>query len=433
MIELKGKFETAKVFTDTADGETISQIYDLLSSNLAINSKIRIMPDTHAGKGNVIGLTMTLHDKVAPSLVGSDIGCGVLHVAFETSQRLDLSILDENIRNLVPYGFRGNDIDLLGEQIKRNVEYLVKRLRFVNSSNMSKVVTGALRSIGTLGGGNHFIEVGQSTTYNDDTENSYLYHLIIHTGSRTLGGMMYKHYESLSQNEEYNRFIREREATISVLKKTKQEHMIADTLKTHKEEFLKTSNIDKTIKYLTGKDMEDYLHDIAIVQQFAKMNRDEIANKILFSIYSLRQHAKTLKLSIDKPHNYVDVKRGILRKGAQSGEKGEMVLIPINMKDGTIIGVAKGEEDWNYSAPHGAGRLKSRTQAVKEIDLDAFKEEMKGIYSSTIGEETLDEAPGAYKPINEILNNISGNIDVLDIIKPIYNFKGGKEYEKRDK
>jgi RNA-splicing ligase RtcB len=414
----KGNFSTAKVFTDNADYETVSQIKELLNSHLSNNSKVRIMPDTHAGAGNVIGLTMTLNDKIAPSLIGSDIGCGISLVRFKTDKNIDLEIFDKVVHENIPYGYlkREKEVDD-GNNIYNFLRTQVSNLKCVNDLGYDYLFSISEKGFATLGGGNHFIEL-----YKDGNN----YYLSIHTGSRTLGGAVYKYYQNKAKNIAYETFLQQRQDIIKNLKENGKEQIISLELEKHKNDYFKENNVDKEIKYLMGKDKDDYLHDMKIVQEYARLNRDFIANEIVFYYGDI-----LIEDIIDKPHNYVDLENGILRKGAQSALDQEFVIIPINMRDGIIVGVGLGNKDWNLSAPHGAGRILSRSQAKEQLNLEYFKETMKEVYSTTISQETLDEAPNAYKPIDEIIENIKENVVIAKILKPIYNFKGGKEYAKK--
>lgn len=363
MIELKGKYNTAKVFAKTIDPKAKAQIERLLDQPFVAGSRIRIMPDVHAGAGCTIGTTMTVHDKVVPNLVGVDIGCG-METAVLAETKIDLVALDRAIHRLIPAGFaiRKKQHPMLDYQA-------LLRLRCKDAMNLER----ARLSIGTLGGGNHFIEVDR-----DDEGQLYL---VIHTGSRNLGKQAAEYYQ--------------REAA----------------------KRLSGTGIDKSLAYCEGALLEDYLHDMSIIQQYADQNRKAILHDLVEALdLTVLDQWTTI-------HNYIDLSSMILRKGAISARAGERVLIPINMRDGSLIGTGKGNLDWNESAPHGAGRLMSRTEAKKKISLSEFRQSMDGIYSTTIGYETLDEAAFAYKPIEEILEQITDTVDVVRQIRPIYNFK----------
>ena len=367
MLELKGKYNTAKVFTDNVDNETISQVIELLNQDYIKNAKIRIMPDCHAGAGCVIGTTMTISDKVCPNLVGVDIGCGMLAVRI-AEKDVDLPKLDDVINTYVPAGFNVND-EPLG-----NFSYLND---LVAQANISL----AYCSIGILGGGNHFIELDK-----DDDGNLWL---VIHTGSGHLGLEVAKYYQELAYKQ---------------LKDI-------NALKMHEP------HIPKSLCYVSGQAFKDYIHDMEIVQKHAELNRKYIADTIIEKMgWHICEEFQTI-------HNYIDTKNLILRKGSVSARDGEKLIIPINMRDGSLICVGKGNPDWNYSAPHGAGRILSRSEAKDAVGIDEFRESMKGIYSSSVMESTIDESPMVYKPMEEIMENIKDTVDIMKVIKPVYNFK----------
>ena len=392
MFELFGKHNTCKVFTDNCDNETISQIIELLNQESVANSQIRIMPDTHAGKGCVIGTTMTITDKVIPNLVGVDIGCGMYAIKLEETE-IDCEKLDKVIRQYIPSGFSIHD-------------------RAITRSNIDKIIAPidvdrAMKSLGTLGGGNHFIEV--------DRGNDGKLWLVIHTGSRHLGIEVCKYYQDLAYNKFRNNGIREKiDATIARLKAEGKHHEIENTIKILK---MQAGPIPKDLCYIEGEDFYNYINDMKITQEHAKINRYTIASQIL-------QHMNLHEIEIfDTIHNYIDTDNMILRKGSISAQANEKVIIPMNMRDGSLICIGKGNPEWNYSAPHGAGRIMSRNQAREQVSLEEFKVSMKDIFSTCVNENTIDESPMVYKPMNEIIENIKDTVDIIDIIKPIYNFK----------
>ena len=392
MFELFGKHNTCKVFTDNCDNETISQIIELLNQESVANSQIRIMPDTHAGKGCVIGTTMTITDKVIPNLVGVDIGCGMYAINLEETE-IDCEKLDKVIRQYIPSGFSIHD-------------------RAITRSNIDKIIAPidvdrAMKSLGTLGGGNHFIEV--------DRGNDGKLWLVIHTGSRHLGIEVCKYYQDLAYNKIRNNGIREKiDATIARLKAEGKHHEIENTIKILK---MQAGPIPKDLCYIKGEDFYNYINDMKITQEHAKINRYTIASQIL-------QHMNLHEIEIfDTIHNYIDTDNMILRKGSISAQANEKVIIPMNMRDGSLICIGKGNPEWNYSAPHGAGRIMSRNQAREQVSLEEFKVSMKDIFSTCVNENTIDESPMVYKPMNEIIENIKDTVDIIDIIKPIYNFK----------
>lgn len=368
MVVLQGKFNTAKVFTDTAEQSALTQVEHLLNQPFVAGNKIRIMPDVHAGMGCTIGTTMTITGKVVPNLVGVDIGCGMETVLLKDS-RVELGQLDKAVHQYIPSGFDtrstphtfADQIDLAALRCAKHVD-----------------LRRAALSIGTLGGGNHFIEM-------DKDEDGKLY-LVIHTGSRNLGKQVCEHYQNAA----------------------------ADSLgRTGK-------GADRALAYLEGVLLDDYLHDMGIVQAYADLNRKAIVQEL----------EKRVKLKIagrfTTVHNYIDLDTMILRKGAISAQEGERVLIPMNMRDGSLICIGKGNEEWNCSAPHGAGRVMSRSAAKGSITLTQYEEAMEGIYSSTVNRSTIDEAPFAYKPMEEIIANIGDTVDVLRVIRPLYNFKAAE-------
>ncbi|WP_101696383.1 RtcB family protein [Clostridium minihomine] len=396
MIELQGKYNTAKVFTDTVENEAILQIINLLNQEFVSGSKIRIMPDTHAGAGCTIGTTMTIADKVVPNLVGVDIGCGMETVLLEDTH-VELQKLDKVIHFYVPAGFSIrekahpylHDIDLAA-------------LRCVDNVNLNR----AKLSLGTLGGGNHFIEL-------DHDDDGRLY-LVVHSGSRNLGKQVAEHYQRAAARD-LNDKAKEMNKLIADFKRQGRETEIQTELKK-----LGVRKVDKNLAFCEGQLFDDYLHDMAIVQRYAELNRRAIVQEIV------KQMKFKISDSFTTIHNYIDLDAMILRKGAISAKAGERVLIPMNMRDGSLICVGKGNPDWNCSAPHGAGRLMSRSVAKASITLTQFKQSMQGVYSSTVNKSTIDEAPFAYKPMEEIVANIGDTVEIINTIKPLYNFKAAE-------
>lgn len=401
MINLKGKYNEAKVFTDNIESTAISQIIELCNQDIYKGLKIRIMPDVHAGAGCTIGTTMTIKDKVCPNLVGVDIGCGMLTVELGNID-IDFKELDNFIRREVPNGM--NVFDEMDKQ-KENFIYneLLSKLKCIGHINTDR----AIKSIGTLGGGNHFIEIDQ-----DKRDNKYL---IIHTGSRYLGKQVATYYQELGYKKLIDNRGKKKEL-VNRLKNEGREREIQSELKK-----MPSLKISKQLAYVEGKDFEDYINDMKIVQRYAEINRVEIATMIVKYLYS--KDNKCGKQFFQTIHNYIDTDNMILRKGSISAQENEKVLIPLNMRDGCIIGMGKGNKEWNYSAPHGAGRILSRGKAKEKISLDEFKESMEGIWSTSVCESTIDESPMSYKPIEAILDNIGKTIEIIDIIKPVYNFK----------
>ena len=390
-----------KVFAKTFEQEASNQVYALANYEPYKGSKIRIMPDAHAGKGCTIGTTMTIDKAVTPNLVGVDIGCGMLTIEILESN-LDLEHLDFAINNNIPCGFLVND-DWRQNPAWYVMSYLKKTLSSLKCFRTIDL-DRALRSIGTLGGGNHFIEVNHS----NKTDKNYL---VIHSGSRNLGVRVCKYY----QEKAYKSLQRNGNVTKELINKLKSEGREKDIASELKK--LKTTNINKELAHLTGQDMKEYLNDMEIVQEYARFNRECIADIILgYMNWNSIQCFHTV-------HNYIDTENMILRKGAVSAKKGEILLIPMNMRDGSLLCVGNGNVDWNFSAPHGAGRLMSRTKAKNDLSLDEFKDSMKDIFSSSVCRETIDESPNAYKDMDEIIEAINPTVSILDIIKPIYNFK----------
>ena len=397
-----------KVYAKTIEDEALEQINTLLSQDAFKDCKVRIMPDVHAGKGCVIGFTADLGEKVIPNIVGVDIGCGMLCVSLGQTD-IDFEKLDNVIRSYVP---SGRDVHE-GRTIRFDELQELKCYRELRDTKRLE------RSIGTLGGGNHFIEV-------DVAEDGYKY-LVIHTGSRNLGKQVADYYQNLAFElmsgkdklyEEQDRLIKEYK---SAGRKSEIQSAIAEL---HRNFKAVNPNIPKDLCYLEGKYREDYLHDMRICQKFAYINRVMIAQIIC--------NHMGWGVDADMPdyfeciHNYIDHDSNIVRKGAISAKYGEKVLIPINMRDGCIIGTGKGNEDWNCSAPHGAGRVMSRTKAKELVSLEEFEKSMDGIYTTSVNQSTIDESPMAYKTLDEIVENIKDTVDVLAIIKPVYNFKASE-------
>lgn len=398
-----------KIFTENIEDTAMKEIDLLLEQEAFKDCKIRIMPDVHAGMGCVIGFTGNLGNKVIPNIVGVDIGCGMLCVELGKID-LDLEKLDKIIRQYVPSGFN------VHEERKVHFDKLqdLKCYRELKDSNRLE------RSIGTLGGGNHFIEVDI-----DEEGNKYL---IIHTGSRNLGKQVADYYQELAnQLCNYNKieYLEKKDKLIQDYKEQGRKQEIQLALKELMKEYQVNQNkIPKDLAYLEGQYREYYLHDMKICQDFAVENRENIAMEIINNYYD-NFNAKNYN-TFETIHNYISFEDNIVRKGAISAKKGERLLIPINMRDGCIIGIGKGNDDWNCSAPHGAGRIMSRMEAKRTFKLDEFKDSMNGIYTTSVSEDTLDEAPMVYKPMQEIINNIKDTVEIEKIIKPIYNFKASE-------
>ncbi|OUO52012.1 RNA-splicing ligase RtcB [Desulfovibrio sp. An276] len=367
MIEITGKYSTAKIFTDEVDGESIKQVQLLCNQEFTEGSRIRLMPDIHAGKGCTIGTTMTITDKVVPNLVGVDIGCGMFVVNLGAVD-LDFEKLDQVIRKYVPAGFSIHDHVPCPE-----VQDMLDGLVCKDHVDMDR----AAKSVGTLGGGNHFIEI-------DKDEEGSLY-LVVHSGSRHLGLQIANYYQQLAIEQ-------------------------------------CSAKVPQELAYLTDSAFTTYLNDMRVAQEYAVLNRETIVRSILFNMFGMEALPTNNFTTI---HNYIDMKNMILRKGAVSAQKDELFLVPINMRDGSLICRGKGNADWNYSAPHGAGRIMSRSQAKKKLSMAEFQREMAGVYSTSVKQTTLDESPMAYKGMDNILANIGPTADVVKVIKPVYSFKAG--------
>ena len=405
---IQGKHNSAEIFTKNIDATTVSQIINLCNQEIFKDSTIKIMPDCHAGKGCTIGTTMTITNKVVPNLVGVDIGCGMALVGI--SKDLKLEKIDRTIKKYIPHGFNCHKESK--EKILKEIFNIdLRQLKCSENINIQR----AFLSLGTLGGGNHFIEVNE-----DEDGNRYL---MVHSGSRNLGKNVADYYQLKAIKYCEKKYKDLKNETILKLKKENRENEI-------QLEISKIKRPEDTLCYLEGELMENYLHDMNIVQKFAAVNRVCILSEILYyydyknNTATLNEYYNTIKnVLVECIHNYIDMDQRILRKGAINAEKGKVVLIPINMKDGVILGVGKGNLNWNYSAPHGAGRILSRGKAKEQISLEEFKESMKDVYTTSVGLSTLDEAPQAYKPMEEIIENIKDTIDIIEILKPVYNFK----------
>lgn len=397
-----------KIFTDNIEQEALDQIHTLLSQDAFKDCKVRIMPDVHAGAGCVIGFTADLGDKVIPNIVGVDIGCGMLCVSIGHDD-IDFEKLDNVIRTYVPSGRNVHE----GRQM--HYEGLKELCCYRELRDTKRIE----RSIGTLGGGNHFIEI-------DVADDGYKY-LIIHTGSRNLGKQVADYYQNLAYELMSGKddLYEKQAALIEEYKAAGRKSEIQDTIKKlHRNFHATTPNIPKDLCYLEGVYRERYLHDMRICQEFAYFNRVMIAQIIC--------NHMGWGVDADMPdyfeciHNYIDHDSNIVRKGAISAKFGEKVLIPMNMRDGCILGTGKGNENWNYSAPHGAGRLMSRTKARETLSMSDYAHSMDGIYTTSVSSETIDEAPMAYKPAEEIIKYIEPTVEILKILKPVYNFKASE-------
>lgn len=400
MLEVQGKYNAAKIFTDVVDSESISQVIGLLNQSYIEGSRVRMMPDIHAGAGCTIGTTMTIGDKICPNLVGVDIGCGMETIRVR-EKHIELQRLDKLIQQKIPSGF---SIHETAHRYSNSVE--LDELYCAKHVDLDR----ARRSIGTLGGGNHFVEADK-----DDDGNIYI---VVHSGSRHLGLQIANYYQEAGYKALTSYSKEELDAMIEELKAAGKQKTIQKELKKLKA---KNSPIPKPLAYVEGELMEQYLHDMHIAQEFARYNRKAMMDII---VKGMGLHVEEQFTTV---HNYIDTEHMILRKGAVSAQDGEVLLIPINMRDGSLICVGKGNEDWNCSAPHGAGRLMSRSDAKASFTVSEFKKQMEGIYTTSVGRSTLDECPMAYKSMDAIVENIGPTAEIVKVIKPIYNFKAGEE------
>ena len=396
-----------KIFTDNIEPEALNQIYTLIKQPAFADCKVRIMPDVHSGKGCVIGFTADLGDKVIPNIVGVDIGCGMLCCEIGKID-VDYAKLDSVIREHIPAG-----------RAVRNEEIAFPQLENLYCKDQLKNMERLKCSLGTLGGGNHFIEV--------DEDSDGVKYLVIHTGSRNLGKQVAEIYQKMAIDDMQgeNKLAEEIQKLIEEYKATGRQKEIQRGLAELKRKWQPDKlNISKELCYLTGEHREMYLHDMKICQEFARINRRTIQD-IIFYYMGWTFSRKSME-RFQTIHNYIDHDTNIVRKGAISVKAGEKVLIPINMRDGCIIGIGKGNEDWNCSAPHGAGRIMSRSKAKENVSLEEYQESMKGIYTTSVNQSTIDESPMAYKPMGEILEHIKDTVEIVKIIKPVYNFKASK-------
>ena len=397
---IQGKYNEAKIFTDMVDGGAVAQIQSICDSPIFSQSKIRVMPDVHAGAGCTIGTTMTIIDKVVPNMVGVDIGCGMELIRIKEKE-LDLAALDRLIYERIPSGFLTRSER---HEFSRQID--LAQLRCASKVNIDL----AYKSLGSLGGGNHFIEADK-----DDEGNIYI---VVHSGSRHLGTEVAEYY----QDEGYHALCGNSQRQIQeLIKRLKAEGRAQEIQSAIEEAKKNTSEIPHALAYVEGELFDDYIHDMKLVQQFAVLNRQAMVNEIV------RGLSLTVEEQFTTIHNYIDTDNMILRKGAVSAQEGEKLLIPINMRDGSLICIGKGNDDWNQSAPHGAGRLLSRGKAFATLTMEEFEREMSGIFSTSINKNTLDESPMAYKKIEDIVGNITPTVEIVKRITPIYNFKASEE------
>ena len=398
-----------KIFTENIEPEALNQVYTLIKQPAFADCKVRIMPDVHAGAGCVIGFTADLGEKVIPNIVGVDIGCGMMTVELGNID-LDLATVDQIIRAKVPSG----------RNVHEGRPFAFDRLKELRCYRELKDTKRLERSIGTLGGGNHFIEV--------DVDEDGIKYLIIHTGSRNLGKQVAEYYQNLAIEimQGKDELYAKQEQLIAEYKAQGRRKEIQKALKElHRKFNPNPLNIPKDLCYLIGKYREDYLHDMEICQHFASLNRYHIANTIVGDLFGADIAYWKLPM-FETIHNYIEFGTNMVRKGAISAKVGEPLLIPINMRDGCILGKGKGNDDWNCSAPHGAGRIMSRSKAKEVVSLKEFEDSMQGIFTTSVGQSTIDEAPMVYKPMAEIVENIADTVEIVKIIKPIYNFKASE-------
>ena len=396
-----------KIFAKTIEPEAVNQIYEVSKLPIFADSQIRIMPDAHKGAGCVIGFTANVKDHAVPNLIGVDIGCGMLCVPLGKAY-IDFKKLDDAIRRVVPSGMNNHKEALKGVKFDPKTLWCYDKLK--NQSNF-------ILAVGTLGGGNHFVEVDI-----DDDGNMYL---IIHSGSRNMGHQVASFYQDLAIKEmsfevaisnEINRII-------AYYKKLGQDDLIQDAIKFAKANFKHDAKgIPTELRWLSGDSYNAYMHDMKICQEYA------VASRFYIAVSSLRAIGRVFNYedSFETIHNYIDDGQGIIRKGAIDASADKRLLIPINMRDGCIMGIGKGNPDWNYSAPHGACRLMSRSEAKKTLDMGDYKKSMSGIFTTSVVKDTLDEAPMAYKYMSEIVDPITDTLEIQKIIKPVYNFKAAE-------
>ena len=405
MIIVKGKYNTAVCYTPQLEESAAEQIQSVCDQEAFSDCKICIMPDVHAGKGCTIGTTMTITDKIVPGMVGVDIGCGMETVRLDSTE-IDFARLDKSIRENVPSGFEvRNRPHKLADEIDLN------ELRCVRHINLDR----AYKSIGTLGGGNHFIEVGR-----DDDGTLYL---VVHSGSRHLGCEVAEYYQTEGYKALCGNAAFQLDEVITELKSKGREKEIQSTIKALKEQTAIT--VPKDLAYVDGTLFDNYIHDMKIIQRFAALNRKAMTDTILVG---LRLRAVVEFTTV---HNYIDTDSMILRKGSVSAKTSEKLLIPINMRDGSLICIGKGNPEWNCSAPHGAGRLMSRAKAFLDLSMEQYQAEMSGVFSTCVVPDTLDESPMAYKSMDEIVSQIEPTVEIIARIKPMYNFKAAEQSPRR--
>ena len=404
MFTIKGKYSEIKIFASIIEDEALNQLYQMANHPVTEGCNVAVMPDVHAGKGSTIGYTQTLKDRVIVSTVGVDIGCGMLVLKVSKDFIMDLPKLDKVIHQKIPSG----------------MNHRASKHPFADKTHLQDLICpvnrdALLLSVGSLGSGNHFLEV--------DTDENGDYYIVIHSGSRHLGIEVAKYYQNkaieywMAGGVEFNIG---RSKLIQDLKSSGRQAEIADALKKYDEKKVK---MPAELAYLEGPLMEDYLHDMKIAQEYAMLNREAMLDVIISEMGIKKRYILDKFCTI---HNYIDLDNMILRKGAISLQKDELAIIPLNMRDGSLIVKGKGNPDMNFSGPHGAGRLMSRSKAKETLKMEDYKASMDGVYTTCVGAATIDEAPQAYKPIESIIENIKDNADVVTRIHPVYNFKSSE-------
>lgn len=410
-----------KIFTDNVEESALEQIKQLMSIDVFSSCKVRVMPDVHAGAGCVIGFTGDLGDKVIPNIVGVDIGCGILVQPFRCLKEIDYHALNEYILKAIPSGrnYRSDEYMSFLQKYMERYSEAKSLIRQIRCYRELKEVKRLDKSIGTLGGGNHFIEL--------DKDEQGMYYLVVHTGSRNLGKQVADIYQKLAVKCQsgWTEMMEEQNRIIAEYKQSGRKDELQDVIrKLHNSFKMCKPAVPTDLSYLEGEFREDYLHDMRLCQQWAAINRKLIVD-LLLDFLVKEGYADVSENPFESVHNYIG-NDNIIRKGAISAYKSEKCIIPMNMRDGSLICIGKGNVDWNYSAPHGAGRVMSRAQAFKQISMDDFIQSMQDIYSETVSENTKDESPMVYKPMDEIIGNITETVDVINVIKPVFNFKAAE-------
>lgn len=410
-----------KIFTDNVEESALEQIKQLMSIDVFSSCKVRVMPDVHAGAGCVIGFTGDLGDKVIPNIVGVDIGCGILVQPFRCLKEIDYHALNEYILKAIPSGrnYRSDEYMSFLQKYMERYSEAKSLIRQIRCYRELKEVKRLDKSIGTLGGGNHFIEL--------DKDEQGMYYLVVHTGSRNLGKQVADIYQKLAVKCQsgWTEMMEEQNRIIAEYKQSGRKDELQDVIrKLHNSFKMCKPAVPTDLSYLEGEFREDYLHDMRLCQQWAAINRKLIVD-LLLDFLVKEGYADVSENPFESVHNYIG-NDNIIRKGAISAYKNEKCIIPMNMRDGSLICIGKGNVDWNNSAPHGAGRVMSRAQAFKQISMDDFIQSMQDIYSETVSENTKDESPMVYKPMGEIIGNITETVDVINVIKPVFNFKAAE-------